>query len=174
MDNANREVVSFWRNPLLSDLELLHARYVTHTFSKHAHDEFAIGVIYSGAQALTYQRSERLLMPRGSIAAINPGEVHTGYAADPEEGWTYRMLYPEPELLQHIVSEITGRGRLPFFPHPVIFDLPLANQIYWMHCALGSATTLAIEQETALISVLSKLITRHAQNRVVHKQHLSN
>lgn len=169
MDKVNQEVISFWRNPSLSDLELLHARYVTHSFSKHTHDEFAIGVIYSGTQALTYQRSERLLMPKGSIAAINPGEVHTGYAADPEEGWTYRMLYPQPELLQHIAGEITGRNMLPFFSHPVIFDPPLANQIYWMHCALESATTPAIEQETALVSVLSQLITRHAQNRVVHE-----
>ena len=75
---TTREKVYFWRDSILGDLELLHAKYITHSFTRHAHDEFAIGVIYSGAQALTYRRSERLLMPAGSIAAINPGEIHTG------------------------------------------------------------------------------------------------
>ena len=72
----------------------LHAKYVPHSFGRHAHEEFAIGVIYAGAQAVTYRRSEKLLMPTGSIAAINPAEIHTGYAANIEDGWTYRMLYP--------------------------------------------------------------------------------
>ena len=79
MDSQNQEIVSFWRDPLLGDLELLHAKYITHSFCRHAHNEFAIGVIYAGAQALTYRKCDRLLMPAGSIAAINPGEVHTGY-----------------------------------------------------------------------------------------------
>lgn len=169
MDNTNKEIVSFWRDSLLFDLELLHARYITHAFSRHAHDEFAIGVIYLGTQALTYRQSDRLLMPAGSIAAINPGEVHTGYAENPEEGWTYRMLYPTPELLQHLTSEMTGRETLPFFPSPVIFDPLLANQIYQMHCALESPHTPAIEQETHLVSVLSRLIVRHADSRLEFK-----
>ena len=48
-------------------------------------------------------------MPTGSIAAINSGEMHTGYAANPKEGWAYRMLYPEPNLLKRVAREITGR-----------------------------------------------------------------
>ena len=165
MDSQNQEIVSFWRDPLLGDLELLHAKYITHSFCRHAHNEFAIGVIYDGAQALTYRQCDRLLMPAGSIAAINPGEVHTGYASDPAKGWTYRMLYPAPELLQHIAYEVTGRNTLPFFPHPVIFDDALARQIYRTHCILESAQTPAIEQETHLLSALSQLILRHADSR---------
>lgn len=160
------EKVQFWREPLFGDLELLHAKYVTHSFSRHAHDEFAIGVIYSGAQAVTYRRSEKLLMPAGSIAAINPTEIHTGYAANIDEGWTYRMLYPTSELLQQIASDVTGCGQnVPFFPQPVIFDQALAHQIYQMHCVLEVPDTPVIEKETYLLNVLSKLIVRHADSR---------
>ena len=158
----------FWSDPLLGDLELLHANYVTHAFTRHAHEEFAIGVIYSGAQALTYRRADQILMPAGSIAAVNPGEMHTGYAADPDEGWTYRMLYPAPDLLQRVASEITGQDQdIPFFPHPVIFDNRLAHQIYHMHCALEDLQTPAIERETYLLSVLTQLIVRHADSRPI-------
>ena len=160
------EKIHFWIDPLLGDLELLHAKYLTHSFGRHAHEEFAIGIIYSGAQALTYRRSEQLLMPKGSIAAINPAEIHTGYAANIEDGWTYRMLYPASELLQQITSEITGfEHDVPFFPTPVIFDQRLAHQIYQMHCALEDPHTSAIEKETYLYNVLSKLIVRHADRQ---------
>ncbi|MEO1146384.1 MAG: AraC family transcriptional regulator [Cyanobacteria bacterium J06638_22] len=160
------EKIHFWRDPLLGDLELLHANYLTHSFGRHAHEEFAIGVIYAGAQAVTYRRSEKLLMPTGSIAAINPAEIHTGYAANIEDGWTYRMLYPTAELLQQVASEVAGHGgHIPFFPQPVIFDQGLARQIYQMHCALEDTHTSAIEKETHLFRVLSTLILRHADSR---------
>ncbi|NEQ42304.1 MAG: AraC family transcriptional regulator [Leptolyngbya sp. SIOISBB] len=141
---------------------------MTHSFDRHAHEEFAIGVIYSGAQALTYRRSEQLLMPSGSIAAINPAEIHTGYAANVEDGWAYRMLYPAAELLQEVASEVADfRCDIPFFPEPVIFDQGLAHQIFQMHCALENPHTPVIEKETYLFSILSQLILRHADSRPV-------
>lgn len=75
-------------------------------------------------------------MPAGNIAAINPGEMHTGYAANPKQGWAYRMLYSEPNLLKRVAREITGRDRdIPFFLIPVIFDNQLARQFYQSNLA---------------------------------------
>ncbi len=54
---ATCEQVKFWRDPALSNLELLRAKYVTHSFSPHIHEGFAIGVIVGGAEAFTYQGS---------------------------------------------------------------------------------------------------------------------
>lgn len=49
----------FWRvSTSFGDIELLHARYVTQTFSKHAHDRFAIGVIERGALGFQYKKRE--------------------------------------------------------------------------------------------------------------------
>ncbi|RMF65685.1 MAG: AraC family transcriptional regulator, partial [Cyanobacteria bacterium J069] len=88
-----REQVKFWRDPRFGNLDLLHAHYVTHTFSRHAHETYAIGVILDGAEAFHY-RGETHVAPAGSIVAIHPGELHTGHAAA-ADGWTYRMLYPD-------------------------------------------------------------------------------
>ena len=164
----SKDKAHFWRDSLLGDVEFLHANYVRHSFVRHAHDEFAIGVIYAGAQAVGYRRTDRLLMPAGSIAAINPGEMHTGYAANPEEGWRYRMFYPKPEQLKQIFVEITGRDRdVPFLTQPVIFDDRLARNIYQMHCAFESSETPAIERETYWLSVLTQLVLCYADSRPV-------
>ena len=88
-----RDSATFWRDPQLGNLELLRATYVTHVFAPHAHEGYAIGVIEKGAQVSAFHRNN-VLMPAGSVAAINPGEAHTGQSAD-ERGWVYRMVYPD-------------------------------------------------------------------------------
>jgi len=61
-------------------------------------------VLLSKVQAFSYQ-GEKHIAPAGSIVVINPGEVHTGSAANLHVGWTYRMLYPDVKLLQQATSE---------------------------------------------------------------------
>jgi hypothetical protein len=83
-----REQVKFWRwrsssndeLPHGHDVELLRARYITHSFGRHTHDTYAIGVILQGAEEFDC-RGETFVAIAGTIAMINPGEVHTGHAA---------------------------------------------------------------------------------------------
>ncbi|MEM8532391.1 MAG: AraC family transcriptional regulator [Chloroflexota bacterium] len=157
-----QEHVKFWLDPDLGHLELLHATYITHTFVPHAHTGFAIGVIESGGQAVTCQRLHTLIMPAGSIAVINPGVVHDGRAVG-AHGWTYRMLYPATHVLQQAATHLTGRVcDTPFFPHPVIHDDMLAQQIRRLHSLLEDPTTSSLERESRLLWTLAHLIARHA------------
>jgi AraC-like DNA-binding protein len=160
-----REYARFWIDPQLGNLELLRATYTTYTFVPHTHETFAIGITEVGAQEFTYQRRRRLIMPEGSIAVVNPGEVHTSRAAD-SEGWSYRMLYPDATYLQRAISEISGRQRdVPFFPAPVIFDRELAQRIRNLHLALEDQTTTLLERESRLLWTLALLVIRHADTR---------
>lgn len=157
------EQIKFWHEPALNNLELLHARYVTHAFAPHIHEGYALGIIEQGAEQFTYRRS-RHVAGAGSIVFINPGEVHTGSAAV-EGGWTYRMLYPSTELLQRAVSEIVGRERdLPFFAEPVVYDPELVAEISLTHRALEEQTS-ALERESRLLWTLARLIVRYADDR---------
>lgn len=63
MNTKAIEHVKFWRDPDLQDVELLRATYVTHAFSRHTHEGYAIGVIESGVEAFTY-RGENHAAPR--------------------------------------------------------------------------------------------------------------
>jgi AraC-like DNA-binding protein len=160
---ATHEQVKFWHEPTLHNLELLHARYVTHEFAPHTHEGYVIGVIEQGAEQFMYRR-DRHVAGAGSIVFINPDEVHTGSAAS-EEGWTYRTLYPATELLQRAVSDMVGRERdLPFFAEPVVYDPEMAAEIALTHHVLEGPAS-ALERESRLLWTLARLIARYADDR---------
>lgn len=157
------EKTKFWLDPALSNLELLHATFVTHSFARHVHDGFAIGVIVEGAETFEYRRGNHVA-PAGSVVVINPGEIHTGQAVT-KNGWTYRMLYPEAEMLQQAASQVTGRPcDVPFFASPVIQDSPLAEYLLKFHHALEEPSSV-LERQSHLLWIFGQLIVRHAGER---------
>ncbi len=162
------EIATFWRDPALHNLELLHAHYITHSFAPHTHEGFAIGVIERGAERFAYRRANHIA-PAGSLVVINPGEMHTGSTLLPD-GWSYRMLYPEAHVLQSVASEMSGRNHdIPFFAEPVIDDPDLAALILQVHELLEMPST-PLERESRLLPVLAHLIERHADARPMRPQ----
>lgn len=158
----SEEKAKFWREPALDNLEMLRATYVTHTFSRHTHDGYAIGVIEAGIEEFAYQGSTHRA-PAGSIVVVHPGEVHTGHAGTPS-GWTYRMLYPEVTLVQKAAAELVGRSHvLPYFPNPVIQDRQLAAQLRQLHIAMETSTS-RLERESRFVWTLAQLVARYADS----------
>jgi len=91
-----REQAIYWRATDLGNLDLLRATFVKHAFARHAHEGYALGVIERGAETFRYRGASHRA-PAGSVVLINPGEAHTGQAAE-ASGWSYAMFYPEAEL----------------------------------------------------------------------------
>lgn len=155
------EQVTFWRDSRLSNLEVLRATFITHTFAPHTHEGYAIGVIEKGAERFKYRKAVHVA-PQGSIVVINPAEMHTGEAAI-QQGWSYRMLYPEIALLQRAAVDATEKpSGVPFFPEPVISDPALARLLSQMHAALATSSSV-LERESLLVWALAHLIRRHAE-----------
>lgn len=162
------EIATFWRDPALHNLELLHAHYVTHSFAPHSHEGFAIGAIERGAERFAYRRANHIAHA-GTVVVINPGEMHTGAALLPS-GWSYRMLYPDASVLQAVASEMSGRPRdIPFFAEPVLDDPTIAAHILQMHALLESPSS-PLERESRLLPVLARLIERHADVRPLRSE----
>jgi AraC-like DNA-binding protein len=154
------EQTTFWREPALDDLELLRARFVTHSFAPHAHDGFAIGVILVGAERFRYRGGDHTAAA-GDVVIINPGEIHTGQAATPS-GWAYRMLYPSAAIVQRAAEQLAGRARpLPHFPQPVVRDDAQAEALRELHRAL-EAPLEPLERDTLFLAAMAHLVARHA------------
>lgn len=163
MPQTFRDDARYWRTPLLPEAELLTAEYYEQEFAPHWHEGFSIPVIQAGAQSYHY-RGARCLASVGCIAAINPGEIHTGERAS-EHGWAYRAFYPSVAWMQQLASDIVGRpGDVPWLPDGVIRDAELAARLAQAHRILeGKADPLVAE--TALISAFSLLLSRYAGSR---------
>ena len=159
----NTDFVRFQRAADLDNLEFLHATFVRHSFPRHTHDTFAIGVIEKGVQATYYKGSTHIAICR-DICLVNPGEVHTGFSPA-ASGWTYRVFYPDPGLLGRVAAQILPRaGELPHFSSPVITDAALALDILSFLRTLESSD-LSLERQSRLLSVLAHMISRHADRK---------
>jgi AraC-like DNA-binding protein len=171
-DNAKTPVrcerAKFWRQPEFGNLELLRATYITHAFSRHIHEAYTIGVIEQGVEKFAYQ-GETHFAPAGAVVIVNPGEVHTG-SAGVDNGWTYRVLYPDISLLQQAASEaFAGKLVMPYFPQAVIHDRRLAQQILQLHQSLETSRS-QLEKDTRWLGTLTELIVRYAGDRPIFKQ----
>lgn len=145
-------------------VELLHARYTRHTFSRHSHDGYALGVIEHGALRFRYQH-QHLVADTGAVNLVVPGECHDGQSAG-SQGWAYRMFYFEPELVGRVGAELLGATTLPDFAAGVLHDPVLAATIRRTHAHLLTPATDSLEQDTLLTQLLGLWIARHAEGHV--------
>jgi len=154
------ERTRFWRTRELGDIEWLAAEYRTHRFTRHWHDTYALGTVEVGGETFM-ARGERHYVRRGSLVLLNPGDIHDGETADPA-GWRYRMLYPAPEVLARVASEIAGWPTpAPHFRRAVVHDPKAAELLLTAHRASETSRS-ALERESRLMEALAPLVTRHA------------
>ncbi len=164
MQHMSKEWVKIWHDPVLEGLELHHATYITHTFPRHMHDFYVLGVIEAGTQTFFY-RGTRHITPTGGVFVINPGEAHTGEALL-ASGYTYRTLYPAVSLFKRVASELTGREeQIPFFSAAVILDPDLSRHLVELHYALATAQS-PLEREARFMEASVYLITNYAELRL--------
>lgn len=160
---TQKESASLSTLPFLGGVDMLRARFVTQSFSKHFHEGFAVGCIEHGAMRFRYL-GETVVAPKGQINLVVPGEVHDGHSAT-DEGWAYRMFYLKPEAIMEAAKSLMVRPSLPNFRMGVIDDPALAQCISRTHRLLESPDTPAIEKETRLLWLLTNWISRHADER---------
>lgn len=155
------EQAKVWR---VSDLELLRAFYVTHSFPRHTHEFYVVGVVEQGVEAF-FNQTQMHYANVGDISLTNPDEIHTGHAGT-NEGYLYRAFYPSVELLQTVAEDVTGKPQgIPFFPKPVVPDKELAKVLLETHRLLeGNASTL--EQQDKLYRALGLLLLRHSDTKL--------
>ena len=95
-------------------IERLEAHFQGQAFAPHRHDTYAIGLTLAGVQRFRYRSEQRHCLP-GQCHILHPDEVHDG-AAGTEAGFSYRMVYIDPGLVQ---DALDGRP-LPFVSSPVL------------------------------------------------------
>ncbi|MFG1701881.1 AraC family ligand binding domain-containing protein [Nonomuraea sp. M3C6] len=158
-----REQAHFWRHPAVPETDLLRARYVTHRFSRHVHDGYAIGLIVAGVEEFDY-RGTLHRAAAGEVVLVNPDAVHTGQAGTPG-GWAYRMLYPSVDALAGIAAELGAPYATPHFPEQVVRDDAVAALLARAHQAAERGDALAAS--TLSRTLFARLLTRHAAPKPV-------
>lgn len=145
--------------PFLGGVLALRASYRTQRFSRHAHEQYALGRIEAGALSFRY-RGARLVAPAGSLSLAQPGVPHDGASAVPE-GWRYHMLYLPPTAL---AQALPAGASLPHFRPGVIEDAALAALFGRVHGLLMTPKAPSLAKQTRLLALLAAWIARHGDD----------
>lgn len=132
-----------------------------HSFPKHTHDQFGIGVIETGAQVSLSGRG-MVQAEAGDIISVNPNEVHDGMPVSESRAWS--MLYFDPRLIGDLSRDI-GEGRFGAmeFPSPVIRDSEMGGHFKTLFSLLiGDATEGSLLRDGLLLSLLAAVMREEA------------
>ena len=128
----------------------------------HAHERYQICLSLDFPGVYRYRGASHAV-PVGSLSIIHPGEVHS--ARDPEDRRShssYWLMYANPEVFGTAATEVVGRAHSPpFFRSPIVVDRDLARDFLRLHEAL-QGTAPRLEGDARLLSVLTRLVERHA------------
>jgi AraC-like DNA-binding protein len=127
-----------------------------HTFARHTHDQFGIGVIGRGAQKSASGRGQVEAGP-GDTITVNPGEVHDG-APIGDAGRAWQMLYFDPPVVADALLDVSeGRTRNHEFTRPVMHDPRIAQRFLTLFAAMtgAHASHAAMLREELLLTLLA-------------------
>jgi AraC-like DNA-binding protein len=134
-----------------------------HSFPRHSHDRFGVGVIVSGGHRSASGRGVVEARANDAIM-VNPGEVHDGSPLD-ERGRAWHMLYFEPSMLARVAMELTGMAAREIeLTRPVVHD-PLLTRLFERLFAVSVRAHSAPDNlltEEALLALLGHLVRVHA------------
>lgn len=132
-------------------------------FPRHAHDEFGVGVIVSGAHR-SWSGRGTVDARAGDAIMVNPGEVHDGMPLGARATRSWRMLYLAPALVAGFAEEEGLVGRIELVS-PVVRDVRLAAAVgrLFSHVVAGDKTSVA--QDEALALLVAALLARHVNGR---------
>lgn len=129
-------------------IETLRAHFEGHAYDPHWHDSYLIGVTEQGVQQFNCRRARHNSVP-GQVFLVEPGELHDGDAPT-ADGFTYHMLYLDPQWLAREVSA-------------VFEEAPLDSQ-------LGFATTLTSDPRLAIATSQAFQTLHSGELRIVRQR----
>lgn len=127
-----------------------------HTFARHTHEQFGIGVIWQGAHRSHSGRGMVEAGP-GDMIMVNPGEVHDGMPIG-DAGRSWRMLYFDPARIARASLDLSeGRTRQCEFPNPVVSDAAVAACFQQLYLLATAGAGSDLQREAMLLALLARV-----------------
>lgn len=160
MAGGKDEWARHWQYPGVPGLDLLRARYVRHSFSRHSHEGFVLGAVFRGIEDVVMPQGTIQARP-GTVVMINPEVPHSARAGVPE-GWSYATLYPSAQVVAGIAEETTSLRGTAGFAETIVEDADTARLIRAVHKAAEEGNALAAD--SLLRIAVARLLRRHGQS----------
>lgn len=147
------EYSTYFRPIGLPGIEALHARFVRHAYRPHSHPTWTVAVVERGAARFELDATQQRA-GQGELFVLEPESVHTGMAAVPE-GWAYKVLYIDPEIVHDWAQRDGSPPRAARWV--VNRDVALRAALDRAHLALVDAPARSLEIDEAVLHAVAAL-----------------
>ncbi|WP_041674915.1 helix-turn-helix transcriptional regulator [Ramlibacter tataouinensis] len=137
---------------------LMRAHFTRHTFERHSHETYSIGLTTSGVQAFHCRGALHASVP-GRLILFNPDEAHDGQRGAPE-GFGYSILYVPAEVVAQCRDPDAAIDVPRHFARPVVHD-PLLARLYREASAAGAWAGESLRAEELMRQLLTGVLRRH-------------
>lgn len=162
LEQQRTEFAKLWQ-PSIAGVELFSAQLYRHSFAKHMHEAYTIGLNHQGIGGFTYRGRNYQAYP-GSFNLIHPNEVHTGQVQG--DGWGFCNLYIGVPKMQQLLAQLEWAGPgLPYFSISPDSTTDVVGRSHFN--ALFTALSVSqdpLEQESLLLDLIAHLIDRYADS----------
>ncbi|MEH6393891.1 AraC family transcriptional regulator [Pseudoalteromonas sp.] len=141
----------------LNQFTLLDAKMTDFSYSKHAHEEYSLGVTLQGRQDFFCQRAFHK-SASGGVIVFNPDDIHDGQSGVTEH-LEYVMLYVHPDEFAPMFNALGyTKNTAPRVACPLLNDPVLAQQILALKQLTHSGNYTRIDGEAALFNIAHSFI----------------
>jgi len=140
-----------WHPAVPGMREVLHASFDDHAYPMHAHDDWTVLLIDSGAVSYDLDRMHHLALP-DAVTVLPPGIPHDGRSASNGRGFRKRVLYLESGWLPESAPSAAA-------VQPTFDDGDIVEAVRAIHQALGYSAEL-LDAEHATLVLRERLLTR--------------
>ena len=158
----NSESATFFRPVHWPGIELMRAKWLKHSFPKHAHDCYTIGINSQGRGRYDCNGETHEAEP-GRLNLIAPGEIHTGQPLD-NRGWAYFGFYIEPATINSILLS-AGVNKFLHFCSASVVDHALNDRLRRVFISLTAPAPDRFQQQEQILVSFRQLATRHSEAR---------
>lgn len=151
-----------FRPGALAGVTLMNAHFTEHSFERHSHETYSIGVTASGVQTFHCGGSLHASLP-GDVILFNPDEPHDGQRGT-QEGFGYAMLYVSSQVVDECRDKEVDLGMAAYFSQPVVRDAAMGRVLAQAIGAVGQAQE-SLRAEELTRDVLVRLLQRYGERR---------
>lgn len=156
MNKENR--FQFINSEKSENITVLDATMSDFSYSKHAHEEYSLGVTLQGRQDFFCQNSFHK-SASGNVLIFNPEDVHDGHSGG-EQTLKYKMLYIHPDEFRPLFSSLGYQQQsILRLSHPMTDNPILRHQILRLSSTIQQANYSKIEFESGLFQIAQSMVT---------------
>ncbi len=161
MRKGSRQTVRFFNPPGLPYVQAIRGVNVAHSFRRHVHDGFCIGLVQKGTRVI-YHGATSTIIPENALFVINPGKVHACKSQCDEH--SYLAICVEAESMEAMALQISDEAyAFPYFKDILVHDTELGSRIRRFFSLVEDGSS-SLETESVLFSLLSILILHHGDD----------